>query len=79
MPLILTAVFLLMLGLSACVSEPYGYTRQQWRELSTEEQAKAQAEYKDIIKLKDGQQHEDLIEMRKQSVIDYGSGMENKF
>ena len=61
------------LGLGACASPWYGYSRDQWRRLSAEEQAAARAEYEYVIEQREAQKHEDLIDDRKQSIIDYGS------
>lgn len=63
----------LVLVLGACARPWYGYSRDEWRRLSADEQAAARAEYEFIIEQREAQKHEDLIDDRKQSIIDYGT------
>lgn len=67
------AALALALALGACARPWYGYTREEWRQLSADEQAAARAEYEFIIDQREAQNHEDQIEDRKQSIIDYGT------
>lgn len=67
------AVLALAFGLGACASPWYGYSHDEWRRLSAEELAAARAEYDFIVDQREAQKHDDLIDDRKQSIIDYGS------
>ncbi len=70
------AALVFALGLGACASHWYGYPRDEWRRLSAEEQAAARQEYQFIIDQREAQKHQDLIDERKQSIIDYGSSVQ---
>ena len=65
--------------LVACTVNYYGYSEQQWRRLSEEEQLKAKTEYEEIVKYRQNEQHEDKIEKRKLQIIDFGSELDKKF
>lgn len=61
----------------SCAKPYYGYSKQEWNSLSIEERTAVRAEYQDIISAKHAQEHEDLLEQRKQSVIDLGASRSN--
>lgn len=65
---IISFVFLL----SACSMPYYGYTEQEWLNLTDKEREAAVTGYDEIIKEKNNQKHTDLIEQQKQKIIDRG-------
>jgi TRAP-type C4-dicarboxylate transport system substrate-binding protein len=63
---------LLMLIVSGCATDYYGYNKQQWNALSQEEQAAAIEQYDYILQEKEEKRHEDLIESYRQKIIERG-------
>jgi TRAP-type C4-dicarboxylate transport system substrate-binding protein len=57
---------------SGCAADYYGYNRQQWNAFSKEEQAAIIKKYDYILKEKEQQRHEDLIESYRQKIIERG-------
>lgn len=62
---------LLVITLQGCSTPYYGYTKRDWNRLSAEEQDAVKAEYQEIVDFKRGQAHDDTLDARTQSIIDY--------
>lgn len=61
--------------ITGCATPYYGYTEDEWEQLSAQEKRAAQSEYKDIIEYQYRRKHEDQFEIRKQEIIDRGTGL----
>ena len=62
--------------ITGCATPYYGYTEGEWGQLSAEEKHTAQSEYKDIIEYHYRRKHEDQFQIRKQQIIDRGTGLQ---
>ena len=69
--IVLCKIILLML-LSSCAHPYYGYTKAEWEQLTPEQQNSIKSEYDQALHYKNTMAHEDMIEGRKQDVIDWG-------
>jgi hypothetical protein len=67
-------VFLFLSLCASCAKPYYGYSESDWNNLSEEAKKEAQAEYQDIINVKQDQPHEAIIDNRKQQIIHRGVG-----
>ena len=61
-----------MIALLGCSTPYYGYSKDDWNNLSEEERIAIKKEYQFIIEARERQKHEDVIDARTQSVIDLG-------
>jgi hypothetical protein len=68
------SILIIASGLQACSVFYFGYTKEEWRNLSEEEKLAAKTEYQRAIDSREDQKHTDKINSRTQSVIDYGAG-----
>ena len=58
--------------LTGCAAPHYGHTKEKWAALTDEQREAAKAKYAEILKVKEGMTHDDLIERSKQRVIERG-------
>lgn len=65
-------ITILILICSGCMKPYYGYSENEWIKLSDQEKKAVKLEYQQIINAKNSQRHADLVEERKQEVIDFG-------
>ena len=63
---------IILLALTGCAKPYYGYTKSEWDQLSPEEQLAAKSERETVLHEKNTMRHEDMIDDRKQQVIDLG-------
>lgn len=68
-------VVLITLVCSGCVAPYYGYSENEWNNLSENKKRATKAEYQQIIDAKKSQQHADLINERKQQIINRGASV----
>ncbi len=61
--------------ITACATPYYGYSKEEWQQLSGEDQQAVQAEYKEIIDYQYRQKHEGKFEARKQQIIRRGTDL----
>ena len=61
-----------LLLLSSCATPYYGYSKAEWEQLSPEQQNSIKSEYDQALHYKNTMAHEDMIEGRKQDVVDWG-------
>jgi TRAP-type C4-dicarboxylate transport system substrate-binding protein len=66
------SLLILIVVISGCATDYYGYSKQQWNALSREQQAVVIEQYDYILQEKEEQRHEDLIESYRQKVIERG-------
>ena len=66
-------LLLLIILLTGCATQYYGYTEEEWHKLPEEQKMAIASEYEPLIKAKKEREHSDKIETRKQSIIDFGS------
>lgn len=59
--------------LQGCSVFYFGYTKAEWDKLSPAERIAAQDEYKAIISTQNERQHDEKINARTQSIVDYGT------
>ena len=61
---------------AGCATPYYGYSKEEWQKLSTEEKKAAQTEYDEIINFKYRQEHEDQFDDRNHQIIYRGVSAE---
>jgi len=64
-------LFLVLISIG-CATPYYGYSKEDWEQLTKEEKQAAKAEYQEIIDYQYRRNHEDQFEARKQQVIQRG-------
>ena len=67
-------ILLLSLVFTACVSNYYGYCKEEWDNLSPEQQQAAKQEYEEILKEKKDWEHDQLLRERDEQIIRRGLG-----
>lgn len=67
----LIQTLLLIITIQGCSTPYYGHTKRDWERLSAEEQSAVKAEYQAIVDYKRNQAHDDTLDARTQSIVDY--------
>ncbi|WP_455212299.1 hypothetical protein [Kaarinaea lacus] len=70
--LIILSFIVVLLMNFGCAKFYYGYSKTEWKGLTEEEKQAAKSEYARVLHDKDTMRHEDMIDDRKQQVIDLG-------
>jgi hypothetical protein len=65
--------FSMLTMLQGCSTNYYGHSKEEWDNFSREEQIAIEKEYQSIIGTANAQKHKDIIDARKQSIIDLGT------
>ncbi len=68
----ISLAFIASAFLLACSTPYYGYTKEDWDNLTEQERINIKDEYRAILATKNNQAHADKIDTRKQSIINYG-------
>jgi len=66
------SLVVVLLTTFGCTKPYYGYSKTEWEELTEEEQQAVKSQYARVLHDKDTMRHEDMIDDRKQQVIDLG-------
>ena len=64
--------------LQACSVFYFGHTKEEWNKLSATEKSKVKEEYQAIIQTRTDQAHDDKVNGRTQSIMDYGASKVDK-
>ena len=67
-------ILLLSLVFTACASDHYGYSKEEWDKLSPEQQQAAKQEYEEILKKMKDWEHDQLLRERDEQIIRRGLG-----
>ena len=65
--------YLLFFICASCAKPYYGYSESEWKNLSKKEKTAIKAEYQGVVDAKNAQQHADLIDSRRQQIIEIGA------
>ena len=72
-PSLLPIFFLLAFLIQGCSTPYYGYTKQEWDNLSKDEKTAIKSDYQTVIDSKSVQEHADTINAIKDKIIKRGS------
>ena len=67
-------ILLLSLVFTACASDHYGHSKEEWDKLSPEQQQAAKQDYEEILKKKKDWEHDQILRERDEQIIRRGLG-----